>query len=53
MEYAFECKKCKERFHVTQSLAEHERHQEKCPKCGSTDVEQKLEAVFVATSKKS
>lgn len=53
MEYAFQCRKCGERFHIKESLAEHERHREKCPKCGSKDVEQRLEPAFVATSKKS
>jgi putative FmdB family regulatory protein len=53
MQYAFECRKCGERFHLTESLAQHERHQEKCPKCGSKDVEQRLEPAYVATSKKS
>jgi putative FmdB family regulatory protein len=53
MEYAFECGKCGERFRVQESLRQHEQHEEKCPKCGSAEVEQKLEAPFVATSKKS
>lgn len=53
MEYAFECQKCGERFHVRESLEQHDRHKEKCPKCGSKKVEQRLEAAFVATSKKS
>jgi putative FmdB family regulatory protein len=53
MEYAFECQGCGERFHLTESLEQHERHEEKCPKCGSDDVEQRLEAVYVSTSKKS
>ncbi|HEX7035687.1 MAG TPA: FmdB family zinc ribbon protein [Pseudomonadales bacterium] len=53
MEYAFECKKCGERFHVRESLAQREQHKEKCPKCGSRKVEQRIEAPFVATSKKS
>jgi putative FmdB family regulatory protein len=53
MQYAFECRKCGERFHLTESLEQHERHQEKCPKCGSKDVEQRLEPAYVATSKKS
>lgn len=53
MDYAFECQKCGERFHVRESLEQHERHQESCPKCGSEEVEQRLEAAFVATSKKS
>jgi putative FmdB family regulatory protein len=53
MEYAFICRKCSERFNVTESLAQHERHKEKCPKCGSKDVEQRVERVYVTTSKKS
>lgn len=53
MEYTFECRKCGERFQVRETLAEHERHEEKCRKCGSKDVEQRLEPVPVVTSKKS
>ncbi len=53
MEYTFQCRQCGERFPVTESLEQHERHQEKCPECGSEDVEQRLERVYVNTSKKS
>jgi putative FmdB family regulatory protein len=53
MEYAFECRKCGERFHVTESLAEHDEHREKCPKCGSREVEQRIERVHVKTARKS
>lgn len=53
MQYAFECRKCGERFEVRESLADHEKHKEKCPKCGSKRVVQRLEAAFVATSRKS
>jgi putative FmdB family regulatory protein len=53
MNYAFQCRKCGERFDVTESLAQHERHQEKCPKCGSEDVEQRFEGISVLTKKKS
>jgi putative FmdB family regulatory protein len=53
MNYAFHCQSCGEQFDVSESLAEHEQHQEKCPKCGSTDVRQKFDKVSFKTSKKS
>ena len=51
--YAFECGKCGERFDVTESLQEHDRHRDKCPKCGSKDVQPKLSTFYTKTSKKS
>lgn len=53
MNYAFHCQNCGEHFDVSESLAEHEQHQEKCPKCGSTDIRQKFDQVMFKTSKKS
>jgi putative FmdB family regulatory protein len=53
-DYEFECKKCEEQFEVHQTFAEHDREPKPtCPKCGSHDVEQLIEAVHVQTSKKS
>lgn len=51
--YDFECKQCGERFSLVERLSEHEKHEEKCPKCKSRDVKQLLSAVTVHTSKKS
>lgn len=51
--YEFECKQCGERFTLTETMKEHERHQEKCPKCGSKKVEQLMSIVYAKTSKKS
>ncbi len=42
MNYAFHCQKCGEHFDVSESLAEHEQHQEKCPKCGGTDIRSEI-----------
>ena len=51
--YEFECKRCGRRFTVEESFAEHNRHKEKCPKCGSKRVEQLISSVHAKTSKKS
>jgi putative FmdB family regulatory protein len=53
MIYAFRCRKCGEIFDVSESLAEHVKHKEKCPKCGSKDVQQQFGGVQVKTAKKS
>ena len=53
-EYEFECRKCGKEFTVQESMERHgEHHPVKCPKCGSTKVEQHFSSVFVKTSKKS
>jgi len=51
--YTFQCRACGERFEQHETLQEHDRHGEKCPKCGSVDVTQRPGPVFVKTSKKS
>ncbi|MEJ2088725.1 MAG: zinc ribbon domain-containing protein [Gammaproteobacteria bacterium] len=53
MIYAFRCRKCGETFELSESLAEHTKHKEKCPKCGSKDVQQQFGGVQVKTAKKS
>ena len=52
MIYAFKCRKCGEAFEVNESLAEHEKHQETCPKCKSNNLQQQIN-VQVKTAKKS
>lgn len=52
-EYEFECQDCGERFSLEESMSEHEKHEETCPKCGGEQVETLLNPVFVKTSKKS
>ena len=52
-EYEFACTKCGKHFTVEESIQQHEQHLVKCPKCGSTKVEQRFSSVFVKTSKKS
>ncbi len=54
MIYAFQCTSCGARFDVAESLSEHERHREKCPKCASKTIERRFTSgVLVKTSKKS
>jgi putative FmdB family regulatory protein len=51
--YSYECTKCRERFDVTRSIAEHDAHREKCPKCGHKSVRQLMSTFFAQTSRKS
>ena len=51
--YAFLCRACEESFEVRESVKEHDRHREKCPKCGSDKIRQRFGSVYVKTSKKS
>ncbi len=59
--YEYKCSHCGKKFEAIQTFEEHDRHLDhdehnrlKCPKCGSTDVEQLMGGwVFVITSKKS
>ncbi len=51
--YEFECEKCKKTFAQTLTFRDYDRHKVKCPKCGATEVRQRLSATFAKTSKKS
>ena len=51
--YEFECKQCGKSFIVAETFNDHDRHEEKCPECGSKDVEQLISNVYAKTSKKS
>ncbi len=51
--YEYTCLKCKKNFSVIMTLREYEQGKVKCPKCKSSQVEQKLAAFFAVTSKKS
>ena len=51
--YEFECKQCGKTFTLAESYSDHDQHDEKCPKCGSKDVEQLISRVYAKTSKKS
>lgn len=51
--YEFVCKKCAHRFDIRESLAQHEKHKEKCPKCGSKSLQQQFAGIQVKTSRKS
>jgi putative FmdB family regulatory protein len=52
-QYEYRCQSCNKRFSLTQTLAEHDREKTKCPKCGSSRIEQQWAAFFATTSKKS
>ena len=51
--YEFECRKCLHRFNLVESISEHDKHREKCPKCASAEVQSLISAVNLKTSKKS
>ena len=51
--YEFECNKCGHKFNMLESISEHGKHKEKCPKCDAQDVKALVSAVNVKTSKKS
>lgn len=51
--YSFVCRKCRKKFLEILSFREYEERGRKCPKCGSKDVDQVLEAFYAKTSKKS
>ena len=51
--YEFECNKCGHKFNLLETINEHDKHKEKCPKCGDQEVRARLSAVNVKTSKKS
>ncbi len=54
MIYVFQCNDCDKRFEVSESLADHECHKEKCPKCHSSKIERRFDSdIQVKTSKKS
>jgi len=50
--YEYTCKECGERFELALSFGEHEKKQ-KCPKCGSAKLEQRISLFAAVTSKKA
>jgi putative FmdB family regulatory protein len=52
-QYEFYCHACKKVFSKVLSLAEYEKGEAICPRCGSKEVEQTWSAFYVITSKKS
>jgi len=51
--YEYICQACHKKFSIVMTLAELEKKKAKCPKCGSTKVEQQWAAFTAVTSKKS
>ena len=52
-QYEYLCSSCGKKFTTILTLVEHDQRKVKCPKCGSTKVEQQWAAFFATTSKKS
>jgi putative FmdB family regulatory protein len=51
--YEYLCSACSKKFSIVLTLADHEKGKVKCPKCGSTKIEQQWAAFYATTSKKS
>jgi len=51
--YEYLCTACRKKFSLTISLREHETGKVKCPRCGSSKVEQQFGHFFSKTSRKS
>ena len=52
-EYEYLCNSCHKIFDIHLTLDAHEHDKVKCPKCGSTDIEQQYPAFFAVSEKKS
>jgi putative FmdB family regulatory protein len=50
--YEYYCNDCKKNFTVSEHMDEHGKHEVKCPKCNSKNVEQQY-AFSAVTSRKS
>jgi len=50
-QYEYLCSSCDKKFSSVLTLADHDQGKVKCPKCGSTKVEQQWAAFFATTSK--
>ena len=51
--YEYLCSACGKKFSIVLTIADHEKGQVKCPKYGSTKIEQQWAAFYATTSKKS
>jgi putative FmdB family regulatory protein len=51
--YLFVCQDCHEEFERVLHITELEKHEVKCPRCGSEKVDQKVVAFSAVTAKKS
>ena len=51
--YEYLCQACNKKFSLVLTVAEHDKGEIKCPKCGSSNVEQQWAAFYATTSKKS
>ena len=51
--YDYKCEDCHKSFIVVLTIGQHDHKKVRCPKCGSTRVQQKVSSFFVVTSRKS
>jgi putative FmdB family regulatory protein len=51
--YDYLCLECGKKFTAHATIAEHERHKAKCPKCGRRKLQHRVEEFLAITTKKS
>ena len=51
--YDYECRKCGHGFPLAMSIEQLDKTKVECPKCKSQEVMQRIEFVFVRTSRKA
>jgi putative FmdB family regulatory protein len=51
--YEFKCQKCGKKVNLSLSLADYEKKNPKCPKCGKAKLERLISSFGVQTSRKS
>ena len=51
--YDYRCEKCRKKFSLTMTIAQHDSKRVTCPKCGSRKVTQQIGNFFCVTSDKS
>jgi putative FmdB family regulatory protein len=51
--YDYLCLDCGKKFSAHVTIGEHEKHKPTCPKCASRKLQQRVEAFFAITAKKS
>jgi len=52
-QYEYLCQTCNKKFTIILTIAEYQKGEAKCPKCGNTKPEQQWAAFYATTSKKS
>jgi putative FmdB family regulatory protein len=51
--YEYRCEKCKRKFTIALSIAQHVKKRPTCPRCKSVKVKQQITPFYAGTSSKS